>query len=166
VDLGDASRATIGHAVAVVAVHPSNPVPALDAAQAGRLLRAEEGWSALGSDAGAARVVLRGPASELLALANATLLGSAPAPRGLEVVESEAAARALVASDPHAVSVLALATAEGAGGAVRVASREGALRFPVYALTRGPATGPARALLDWLRAPDVAPVLRAQSVIE
>jgi serine/threonine-protein kinase len=165
VDLGEGARVPLGRAVAVVAVHPSNSVPTLDGAQAGRLFRtAATAWGPFGSDAGAVRIVMRAPSSELLALANETLLAGV-APRGLEVVESEAAARTLVASDPHAVTVLSLATAERAGSGVRGATEASVLSYPVVALTRGTAVGTARAFVDWLRAPELAPLLRAQSVV-
>lgn len=167
VDLGEHARIVIGHAMARVAVHPSNSVPTLDVDQIRRIFRAEPGasWSTYGSDAGTIRVVLREPTTELLALVRETLFHGTSVPNGVESVESEEAARALVASDPHAVTVLTLATIEQSMGTVRPASADTVLKYPVYAITRGVARGTARTVIDWLRAPDIATLLHTQGVI-
>jgi hypothetical protein len=102
-----------------------------------------------------------------------------PPPAGAETVATAEAAARLVASDPHAVTLLGLDEVPTAGGAVRavpIASgntadpdaeslASGSLAFPLVAITRGPARGAARSFVDWLRAPELDEALRRGGIV-
>jgi phosphate transport system substrate-binding protein len=159
----------IGRAVAVVVVNPANTLEQLSLEQARALFRSPPAdWAALGGAmSGPLRVIERPPSDELLAHADSVLLQGARHPANIETVASDAAARALVANDVHAVTVLAI---DDAGPGVRAlpiapaTTADGAaspLSLPLLGITRGPARGAVRSVLDWMRAPEQDAMLRA-----
>lgn len=143
--------ALLGHAVATL-VSPEEGEPgeiSLEEARAALTGGAAQRW----------RIVARPPADELLALANETLTGGAALAPGAEVIEDGAAAIARMRAQGHALTLLRLAEYDEAARAgspprrvVLRGSEGAALEYPVWVVTRGPATGDARSFVDWLGA--------------
>lgn len=102
----------LGDVVLVLAVHPSQRVDSIDRSRMRDVLRGSlTDWSQLGGEAGNIRLVLptAGPTADIVAR---TLIAGDRLARTEDTLESDAARLEVVARDPRALAVVALATAE------------------------------------------------------
>ena len=165
---GDDARHIVGVDVVALAVHPSNPLDSLTYDQVIGIFctGSVDSWSFLGLDDQPIRVLARDESSGTRALFEDFFCG----PRGLsdrvQVADLQTIKQTLEA-DPWTISFVSMTEATGKVIGLRadpqshpmLPSQQNIIRgaYPLYhdlyAYTAGPATGDAKAFLDWIGSP-------------